>query len=352
MFKSRTFVLTALVVFLALSLKGVAGGPNNQGKIPITTSSQQALKYYLEGRNLADKIRYVESRQYFQKALQEDPDFAMAYLNMAITAPSASELFRNFNKAKVLIDGVSEGENILILGFEAGNINGNLARQENLYRKLTEIYPDDERALNILAGHYFIVQEYANAVENYKKVIEINPDFSQAYNQLGYAYRFMGEYEKAEKAFKNYINLIPNDPNPYDSYAELLMKMGKYDASIENYRKALNANPKFITSFLGIASNMNYQGNHKQARNELKVMYKQAENDALRRTALNAEAISYVDEGNFESALELLDESYKLAESAGDTSAMANDLISLGNVLLESGKPNNALANYEEAFLR
>jgi len=175
----------------------------------------------------------------------------MAYLQLAQVQTSARDFFEYFNKARSLVDEVSEGEKLRILGFEAGAVNGDPMRARKYLQQLTRMYSDDERARNLLATSYFAQQQWTEAVAEYKRAIKINPEFSQPYNQLGYAYRFLEKYDQAEDAFKKYVELIPNDPNPYDSYAELLMKMGRFDESIEKYRQALEVSPDFIFSRLG-----------------------------------------------------------------------------------------------------
>jgi tetratricopeptide (TPR) repeat protein len=334
--------LTATLVLTACSGNGIVG------KMPITTESDRALEYYLEGRDLAERLRGQESIEYFEKAVAEDPDFAMGYLDLSFVSPSAKGFFENLGKAKALIDKVSDGERLYILGVEAG-VNGFIMEQREMYAELVEAFPNDERAHNLLGNSYFGQQEYAAAIEEYEKATEIAPGFSQPYNQLGYSYRFLEDYAEAETAFKKYIELIPDDPNPYDSYAELLMKMGKYDESIEFYRRALEFDPNFVASHIGIATNLNFEGQHGAARRQLDELYGMARNDGERRAAHFAMAVSYVDEGNMAGAIGELEKQFALAEKIDDAAAMSGDLIFSGNVLLEWDRYDEALARYREA---
>jgi tetratricopeptide (TPR) repeat protein len=336
--------LLVVCVFLILP-SGVAA---EAGKIPITTGSAEALEHYLEGRTLAEKLRGQESIEHFESAIAEDPDFAMAYLNLAFVTPSAKGFFENLDKAKALIDKVSEGERLWILGVEAA-ANGFAMEQREHYQELVKAYPDDERAHNLLGNHYFGLQEFALAIEEYEKATKIAPDFSQPYNQLGYAHRFLENHAEAEKAFKRYIELIPDDPNPYDSYAELLMKIGKFDESIATYRQALAVDPNFVPSHIGIATNLNFKGLYKDAREQLGKLYDMARNDGERRATHFAMAVSYVDQGESGLALKELEKQYALAEKIEDAAAMSGDLVLMGNVLYEWGKLDEAMAKYERA---
>ena len=344
---ARSWALMLSASILLLMVIGCAA-PKEDGKIPITTKSEQAREYYLQGRDLWEKLRFQESIQFFENAIAEDPDFAMAYLNLSFVTPSAKGFWANLDKATALADKVSQGERLWILGVEAG-AHAYAMKQRELYRELVEAFPEDERAHNLLGNHYFGQEEYELAIREYHKATGINPDFSQPYNQLGYAHRFMENFDEAEKAFRTYIELIPDDPNPYDSYAELLMKMGRYDESIDQYKKALTADPNFVASHIGIATNSNFKGNHEEARQQLQILYDIARNDGERRAALFALSVSYVDEENTDAAIGEQKRAYALAEKINDAAAMGGSLVAMGNILLEAGRIDEAAANYEKA---
>jgi len=334
------------LMIIAILLVSIGCSPKAEGKIPITTSSDKALSYYLEGRDFAEKLRAEEARQAFEKAIAEDPDFAMAYVNAANVQPDSKGFFEMLDKAVALADKVSEGERLLILGAQAG-ANGLPMLQREHYQKLVQAYPNDERAHNILGNHYFGLQEYPKSIEVYEKALAINPEFSPPYNQLGYAHRFLENFDAAEQAFTKYIELIPDDPNPHDSYAELLLKMGRYEESLESYRKALSVDPNFVASHVGIATNLVLMGKHDEARNQIQVIQASARNDGERRAAHFVTAVSYVDEGKPDLAQEELKKQYALAEKIDDAMNMAGDLISMGNICLETGRNDEALNHYQ-----
>jgi tetratricopeptide (TPR) repeat protein len=325
---------------------GCAGTPPD--KIPITTSSSEAMEYYLQGRDLADKLQERESIEYFEKAIAADPDFAMAHLNLALVQPTAKGFFEQLDKAMALVDEVTEGEQLQIRAVRA-IADAHPTKQIGFYQQLVEAFPNDERAHNLLANSLFDQQEYARAIPEYEAATRIAPDFSQPYNQMGYAHRFLGNFNEAQNAFRKYIDLIPDDPNPYDSFAELLMKMGRLDASIEQYQKALSLNPNFVASHIGIATDFNLKGEHQNARDQLQQLYDIARDDGERRTALFAMAVSYVDEGDMERAMEQLAKRYAVAEGIDDVSAMSADLVTMGLCLFESGRYDDALVRFESA---
>jgi tetratricopeptide (TPR) repeat protein len=339
-----------VAVFFIITLLLSAGcSRKDKDKIPITTSSKQARELFLEGRDLFEKLRFTDSRPFFEKAVAEDPDFALGYLFLAQSVPSAKGFFENLDKAVALADSASESERLWILGLQAG-AHAMPLKQREYYQQMTELCPKSERALNLLGNNYFGQQEYELAIEQYDQAIVINPDFSQPYNQLGYAHRFLTNYTEAEAAFQKYIELIPDDPNPYDSYAELLLKMGRYDESITNYQKALEINPYFVASHVGIATNYNLKENYEAAREQLGQLFESARDDGERRAAHFAMTVSYVDQGDTEKALEEQEKQYALAEKIGDAAAMAGDLVTMGDILLQADRPTEAMAMYEKAL--
>jgi tetratricopeptide (TPR) repeat protein len=320
--------------------------PVGGGKIPVTTASAEARTEFMQGRDLAEKLRITDSIAHFQKAASLDPNFALAELSLANSAPTGKEFFEHLNKAVSLANKASDGERFLILATQAG-ANNNVVKQKEYLDQLVAAYPNDERAHFNLGGYYFGQQDFAKAIEHYKKATELAPSYSTAYNILGYAYRQSADYDSAEKAFQKYIELIPKDPNPYDSYAELLLKMGRFDDSIVQYRKALAIDPNFVNAYQGIAMDLLYLGKPAEAEAELQNMTRKARTDGERRTEMFALTVLHVDGGKMARALGDVDKQYALGEKTNDVPAMSFDCGLKGNILLEMGKPDQAKAEFE-----
>ena len=319
------------------------------GKIPITTSSEEARKEFLAGRDLSEKLRITDSIAHYDKAISLDPNFAQAELSRANVSPTAKEFFEHLKKAVALADKASDGERMLIQAAEAG-ANADPTKQKEILDKLVAAYPNDERAHFNLGGYYFGQQDFAQAITHYKRATELAPDYSTAFNILGYAYRQNEAYSDAENAFKKYIELIPNDPNPYDSYAELLLKMGRFDDAITQYNKALAIDSNFINSHFGIAAALAYKGKTSDAQAELQKMTQKARTDGERRTALFGQMVVDVDSGKLDQGLADLDKQYAVAQKNNDAAAMSGDLQIKGNILLEMGRYDDAQKTYEQSL--
>jgi tetratricopeptide (TPR) repeat protein len=319
------------------------------GKIPITSSSDEARKEFMTGRDLSERLLGQESLQHFDKALALDPEFAAAELGRANNSPTAKEFFEHLKKAVALAPKASNGEKLLIMANQAG-ANGVVEIQKEYLDQLVAAYPSDERAHFNLGNYYFGQQELDEALTHYKKTAEIAPNYSQVYNLMGYCLRQKGDFADAEQAFKKYIALIPNDPNPYDSYAELLLKMGRYDESIAQYRKALSIDPHFNPSHFGIAADLIYSGKPQEAAAELQAMADAARNDGELRTAYFGMAVLASDGGKYDQALAAMDKEYAVAEKKGDQASMAADLQAKGNILEQMGKHDEAQKTFDRSL--
>ena len=345
----RAILPTVASAAVVLALLGCAGDAVTPGKVPITTSSKKARKAFLEARELQDNLRLSEAHERYLKAVELDPDFALAHLGLVQTALSADELLHSIKRAAELADTVSPGEAHMIRVAEA-NTNGRpeIARQH--LEALAATFPDDER-VHLMVGHFhFGRSEWHEAITAYKRALAIKETFAPPYNQLGYALRNLGDFEGAAKTLKRYTELIPDEPNPYDSYAELLMKTGKFKDSVEQYQKALELNPNFTASYVGMAFDWMFLGDFEKARGALARALFIAPNDAERRQILLWIASSYAHEGNLERAFVELDKRVEISRKGQDLLTVAGDLYLQGRVLAEYGRADEARAKFDEGL--
>jgi len=344
---NKRTALHRLLVFAAIAgaLYGCSR-PADEGKIPVTTKSDEARKEYMQGRDMSDALKTHEANAHFDRAIAADTGFAMAYLLRANGTASTTEFLEYLGKAVAHSGAASEGERLTILVAEAASM-GNATKRKELLDKLVAAYPKDERAHDLLGGYYSNIQDFSAAVNEHKAATELAPAYSPAYNSLGYAYRSLGKYPESEQAFKKYIELVPNDPNPYDSYAELLMKEGKFDQSIDNYKLALAKDPNFISSKQGVAFDHLYTGKTEEALAEIRAMMASARDESERGLARFDLIVFYIDGGNTAAALQYIDSGYAESEKRHDIIDMAQALDFKGNVLEEAGKYAEAKELYE-----
>lgn len=345
---SIIFILVAISL-VALSFLVVGCSNGNDGKLTLTTNSDEARELYYKGCNYLDNLRRGEAAKYFTKALELDSTFALARLQLSLSKSSVNSLVDNIDRIKQDVANASEGEKLVVAATDAG-FNSRPKEQKKYLEELIALHPRDERCLMMLGAYYYNYEEYQKAIDVYKRIIAENDKFAPVYNMIGYSYRNLDNYAEAESYLKKYIELIPNDPNPYDSYGELLLKMGKFEESLESYKKAISIDPYFVYSYLGLATNNNLLGNHIEARNQLKKMLEIAKSPTQKREAAFGMAVSYVDEGNLGMGLKLLEKRIEISKSTGNLLDHYGDMQTYGLLALQDDQLDLSRETLEQAF--
>jgi tetratricopeptide (TPR) repeat protein len=344
----KAFSLGIVTVFISLLFLCSALLADDK-EIPITTSSKEALKLFMEGR---DKWEFAESdaaAKLFDQAIEKDQNFAQAYLFRAFTIGGYNVMRENIEKAEQLMDKVSEGEKHLILFLKAYSEGDGAKTKEHLEHML-KLYPADKHLL-FLGGYYLLDYEddYAKSIQYFEKALAIDNTYAPAYSNIGYAQRALKNYEAAEKAYKKLIELHPNRAVPYDSYGYLLMVIGKYDESIQQFKKAYDTDSSYISALAGISDNYVFKGDYEKAREYLEKWYDLSPNINGKFGALFWKAVTYVYEGKYEEALKVYDEYQMLAEENKIVPTVIYALRLKGLVNTESGNPKKGLEFYEKA---
>jgi tetratricopeptide (TPR) repeat protein len=282
-------------------------------EMPVTTSSREALNLYLSGRDKQDVADNDAALLLFEKAIQKDPDFAMAYLSRAYCGGGYNVFRQNLDKAVSLINKVSEGEKLLLL-YEQASADGNGQKQKEYLDALLNSFPSDKRVSANAGWYFFSIGDFSTAVVHFTKAVEIDDKYAPAYNALGLSQSYLNNYTEAEKVFQAYIRLVPGYADPYDSYAFLLVKMGKDDEAIVQYRKALEKNPAYSLSQVGLGNMYIFKGDFETARKYYKDCFDKATDIDWKFNGLFHKAVSYLYEGKMGNAMTAFDELVVLAQ--------------------------------------
>ena len=268
-FPIKTKVVGAALCMLLLVPASLMG----QEKMAITTSSDEAKKLFIEGREQLERLHMNKANNLFEKAIDKDPNFALAYLHLFQAMGDGSMDAQNhLDKAVRLSDQVTKGEKHMIHFAKSMGESDEKAIMKHM-TAMQDLHPKDERVQMWSGYYYYSMEDYDKAIKHFKKATDINSRYHPVYNLLGYSYMASGMPDEAEKSFKKYLDLLPDEANPHDSYAEFLLNQGRFDESIKHYNKALKMNPAFVASYKGLADNYLFQGNFKMARDHYRNYY-------------------------------------------------------------------------------
>ena len=315
MYRHLNIVRAAGVIFSGLLIT-LQTGCSQSAEIPITTISEEARAVFLEGRQLAENIRFDEAKALLDQVIEKDPEFALAHFYRAWTAGPGKDRRDHIGHAMAMAPDVSRGERLLIESFHAVWMENDPVKALDLRKRLVRRYPKDKRAHWLLGFSYGVQNEFDKAIAEYEKAIEIDQAFAPAYNNLGYANILKGEYAQSEDAFKNYIRLIPDEANPYDSMADLLTRMGRHEEAIEHYQKAAELNPTFGFSQRKVGLSQIYLGQYDEGRKSIRQAIEMEPIPFGKVLDLEAIAFSYLFEGQPQRALAEIGKAMELAAEA------------------------------------
>jgi tetratricopeptide (TPR) repeat protein len=214
----------------------------------VTTSSMEAYRYYLEGRENDRKLYYNEARIAFEKAVELDPNFAMAYYRLAASNYNLENIetaATALKRAKALSLKTTEKERLYIEEYYASAIENDREKSIRILRQMAEKYPKEKGILDNLGTIYMNIGADDQALLELNKALELDPNDGYTLNELGLVYVSMGDFAKGIEHLKKYVALSPGEANPLDSLAEAYFDMGRLDEALANYKEALRINPAF-----------------------------------------------------------------------------------------------------------
>jgi serine/threonine protein kinase/Flp pilus assembly protein TadD len=205
----------------------------------VTTNSMEAYKYYLEGLENRRKFYYEDANRSFKKAVELDPNFAMAHFYLSYADRNIDLKNNAIKRAKALSHKTTEKERLSIEARYARMIENDPEKRFQILQQMAKIYPREKGIILNLGVYYIASGAYDRAIEKYLKLLELDPKNGMVHNQLGYTYLYMGDFSKAIEHLKKYVSLNPNEANPHDSLAEAYFNMGKLDLALAKYKDAL-----------------------------------------------------------------------------------------------------------------
>nr|NIM20213.1 tetratricopeptide repeat protein [Candidatus Latescibacterota bacterium]NIM21950.1 tetratricopeptide repeat protein [Candidatus Latescibacterota bacterium]NIM65968.1 tetratricopeptide repeat protein [Candidatus Latescibacterota bacterium]NIO02376.1 tetratricopeptide repeat protein [Candidatus Latescibacterota bacterium]NIO29286.1 tetratricopeptide repeat protein [Candidatus Latescibacterota bacterium] len=209
----------------------------------VTTHSESAYRYYLEGQDLFRNWAFDQAAQSQRQALELDSTFAMAYLELARNIwvlnldAKILELQSAIARAVQYSDKVSQKEKLYIDAWN-NSFSGRHRDAIAAFQRITTLDPDEKEAWYQIAEQYRIyLGQYEDAILHYRRVLELDSLDVLAYNMVAACYSFVGEVENAVWAANKLTSIIPDASDGYDMLAWIYAAHGRIDEAIELWEK-------------------------------------------------------------------------------------------------------------------
>src|SRR5436190_2329866 len=268
--------------------------------IPATSKSKEAIAAFQEGLAFSDDNNGNKARDAFAKAIQLDPNLAIAYMYKSNFDLSVKEGMDDLTTAKAHLDGASEWEK-MYYDLQQTYITNDWNKRLEIAKKITAAFPDAARAQVDLGYVYLSGNESDKATEAFQKAIDLDPKWRGGYDglvnryvgseskdfkkaetnalkvvelmpkssnaqiSLGDCYRAEDDLEKAKVAYMNAIELNPDEPVAYSKKGHVNSFLGKYDEARNDYSEAAKHDVDASNSNLFSALTYVYAGDTKTA---------------------------------------------------------------------------------------
>src|SRR4051812_855279 len=165
-----------------------------------TTASLDALHAYSLALSEGSEVPRLEAIPHLQRAIELDPDFAMAYafLSSVYANTGQSTLApAQATKAFQLRDRVSERERFFISWRYYRDAVQAWDKALDLAQSWTATYPREAGAFNSLGVAYIRIGRFEDSVTAFREAIRLDPRFTPSYGNLAAALLALNQYDAA-----------------------------------------------------------------------------------------------------------------------------------------------------------
>jgi eukaryotic-like serine/threonine-protein kinase len=170
-----------------------------------TTPSLEASKAYSLGVMTQRAKGDTASLPFYKRAVELDPNFALAYKIMAQTYGNLNQAGRsaeNASKAYALREKVSGRERLAIDAMYYSVTTGELEKAAQVYQLWQQTYPTSLEPYTNLAYFYTTVGNYEKGLEQARDAVRVAPNASINYQNLGNTYTALNRLDEADAVYK------------------------------------------------------------------------------------------------------------------------------------------------------
>ena len=176
----------------------------------VTTPSLEALKAFTMAYRLASSTSQLDAAEHFLRAIALDPQFAMAYCQLAMGSYNngQTDLAGEYaGKAYQLRERASEHEKFFITYSYDRHVTGNLERAARTLELWQQAYPRDVDAHSLMAGRVTLCTgKYEKSIQESEAAIAIDPGNGHSYGSLAAANIYLGRLAQGEEVLRQAAN--------------------------------------------------------------------------------------------------------------------------------------------------
>ncbi|HEX7093885.1 MAG TPA: hypothetical protein VF205_09445 [Nitrospiraceae bacterium] len=243
---------------------------------PITTTSEQAQRYFDQGLRLVYAFNHEEAIRSFEVAAQQDPQAAMPYwgialalgpnINSAMEKKDEGRAVEMVQKARQLADHTTRGEKAYIEALVARYVGRKGTKRRGLdeayakaMRSVAQQFPEDDDAATLFAEALMDLRPWDlwkpdggpqpgtdEIVTTLESVLAQNPDHPGACHYYLHAVEASSQPERALPCAERLPGLMPGAGHLVHMPAHIYMRIGKYHEAVERNQQAVEIDQQYL----------------------------------------------------------------------------------------------------------
>jgi eukaryotic-like serine/threonine-protein kinase len=322
--------------------KGSEIQTTNQHVADTTTANIEAYQHYFQGEQYINKYQFKEAEKEFNKAIELDPTFALAYYRLAFATSwyGGERATKPMLKAMQYIAKAPEKERYLIKAFNA-HTEGNRDEAIKLYQEVLQSYPTEKEALFEVGDLLVHKGDHLPAISYFDRALAIDPVFERALGHIVWTYELLGQYDKALEYAKQHVARLPSEES-YRELAQVYVLQGDFDNALQTYQRTLETFPTSAIPIKGVGEIYIFKDEYDKAETEFQKLLREDRPLADKREGYWNLALLDAYRGKYQDVDKTLDQVIELSLKLGDTSGLTRSYAQKAFWLAIAGKREEA----------
>jgi tetratricopeptide (TPR) repeat protein len=197
-------------------------------------------RYHLFRRTAPDALKSLE---YFQQAVQKQPDYALAYAAIAEAYETAAGSFQAALSPNEAFPRAKEAA----------------IRAVALDSTLGEPY------VSLAWSSFAFDHDWPTAESQFQQALRLNPNYAIAYEDYGLFLSRMGRFDEGIRQLMRSQELDPLSPSGNNMMGVVLAIARRDDEAITTFHRVLDMDPSFLRAHIGLGLALSRKGKHDEA---------------------------------------------------------------------------------------
>jgi adenylate cyclase len=301
------------------ALKANLTSEEKKGLTKNYTDNPEAYRLYRKGRFFWDqrtKASYDSAESYYKRAIELDPDYALAYVGLAdcytfnqkgLPQTTAIPIAKTYAEKALSIDSTLT-EAMTTLAFIQANYEYDIRGSIPVFKKIIRENPNYSLGHRYLGNIYTIMGDWQAGIAETKKGLALDPLSLVDNMVLGRNYFFARQYDSAYTQLEKAITMNPKFPSSYLVLGNVYLATGSYKKAIDAYSKLPPGTfDQGTNGLLLLSTAYQFAGDTLKA----KELFAKVSNDDLLKCS-HWMAYAYISQRNYQRALDALECGYAI----------------------------------------